>query len=202
MNVLIVDNVTVHLPKLVKLVTAKIPGSQIRIVGTREVTEKEVTNADLVILSGGTGRSIEKNPETYRRVVGIIEKNLVPSIGVCLGAEAIADYFGNSLQQMTVRRVGNIAIDFENELWEVDCEVPVMVYEFHKWKLPDTKLPLVSIARSKDGVEIFRHQNLPIIGLQFHPEVRRKKNCGHMLFAKALNELQFKTIRERELVSA
>jgi GMP synthase-like glutamine amidotransferase len=194
MKVLIVDNVTVHLPKLISLVNKKLPSTEILIEGTRKVEREHVSSADLVLLSGGTGRSIEKNPQTYNRVVGLLEEYKRPTIGICLGAEAIAHYYGANMVQMPVRRVGNIPISFKTSTWN-NFE-PASVYEFHKWKIEKLPNVLTQIAFSKDGTEIFQHQKMPFFGLQFHPEVRHKKNKGHLLFAHALHQLGIQLTKE------
>lgn len=188
-RVLIVDNTTVHLPRLIELVEEKISDSKILIEVTNNLMARHVRSADLVILSGGTGRSVEKNTEMYNRVVGLAVKNHKPTLGICLGAEAIAVYFGAKLVQMPVRRVGNIPIKLNKSSWQRMAGKRPMVYEFHKWKITDIVPPLSVVATSKDGPEIFKHSQQPIYGLQFHPEVRRNHNDGSLFFELALSDI-------------
>lgn len=187
-KVLVIDNTTVHLPKLIDLVVEKIPDSKIRVEVTEEVKPVHVRSADLIILSGGTGRSVEKNTDMYNRVVGLVARSGKPTIGICLGAEAIAVYFGAKLEQMPVRRVGNIPISLTKDGWKQVKSKRLMVYEFHKWKIINLGPPLQVLATTKDGPEIFRHVKLPIFGLQFHPEVRHNNNEGSIFFELALKD--------------
>jgi len=188
-KVLVIDNTTVHLPRLIELVAEKIPDAKVKIEVTEDVKAEHVRSADLIILSGGTGRSIEKNSEIYNRVVGLVVRNNKPTIGICLGAEAIAVYFGAQLEQMSVRRVGNIPVTLTKDGWkQIETKRP-MIYEFHKWKIVNLGPPLLTLGISKDGPEIFRHKKLPIFGLQFHPEVRRNDNEGHLFFELTLKDI-------------
>jgi anthranilate/para-aminobenzoate synthase component II len=190
-QVLVIDNQTVHLEALRSLILSKIPAAKIVVEATREVLPEHIAGADLVILSGGTGRSIERNPRTFGRIIELISEYKKPCIGICLGAEAIAVAYGASLVEMPVRRVGNIAI-YLNANGEADLGMNsrVIVYEFHKWMVvPSEVTDLEILADSKDGIEIFRHKELPLFGLQFHPEVLRKGNAGHIIFEQLLAKL-------------
>jgi GMP synthase-like glutamine amidotransferase len=120
-------------------------------------------------------------------MVDLAKKYRKPTIGICLGAEAIAVYFGSELKEMPVRRVGNIRINLDPGFAEAAGQKGrAMVYEFHKWRIEDVKEPLVCLATSKDRVELFRHKTLPIWGMQFHPEVKRLDNSGHLIFEHIL----------------
>lgn len=179
-RVLIVDNKSAHLELLRELICEKIADVECLLEGTRDVTPENVAWADLVVLSGGTGLSIEKNPKTFQR---LLEKILIaekPVVGICLGAQAIAVHFGAKLVDIGVRRAGNIAIYLNDSgIADLGLQERVIVYEFHRWKFDAVPLPLVELGRSKDGVEVLRHKELPVWGLQFHPEVRRRNNGGH-----------------------
>lgn len=194
-HVLVIDNKTVHLSALVSLLNKTIPISRLTVETTREVTTAQVKDADLVILSGGTGRSIEKNPETFKKLIKLLIQENKPTIGICLGGEAVAFYFGAELVQLPIRRVGNIRINLHAELATIVGKTSIMVYEFHKWyiNLLDHK-DIKILATSKDGVEVFRHKSLPLWGLQFHPEINRKNNEGHKIFTHIVKQLGLKTL--------
>ncbi len=121
--------------------------------------------------------------------MGLVVRNNKPTIGICLGAEAIAVYFGAQLEQMSVRRVGNIPVTLTKDGWKQIKTKRPMIYEFHKWKIVNLSPPLLTLGVSKDGPEIFRHKKLPIFGLQFHPEVRRNDNEGHLFFELTLKDI-------------
>lgn len=189
-RVLIVDNKSAHLAALQEIVQEKISGVTCHLEATRDVTTESIEWADLVILSGGTGLSIEKNPKTFQR---LIEKVLVaqkPMIGICLGAQAIAVHYGAELVDIGTRRVGNIAIYFDPESAKsLAVKERMIVYEFHRWKFDSVQEPLVEAARSKDGIEVMRHRDQPIWGLQFHPEIRRRNNGGHSILENIIQSI-------------
>lgn len=189
MKVLLIDNKSAHLERLKKLIYEYIPHDAIRQIDTKEVDSQQIAWADLVIISGGQGRSIAKNPGTFGRMIKLVEAHNKPAIGICLGAEAIATYFGHAMTLMPVRRVGNVRLIPATHALGLP-ETGVWAYEFHKWKIEDNKdSELETLATSKDGIEIFRHKRYPIWGLQFHPEVKVRGNVGHYIFGMVLDEL-------------
>lgn len=192
MRVLLIDNKSAHLIRLKKLTRQKLGTVDFRLRDPREMRDEDVAWAELVIISGGTGRSIEKNPLTFKKMVQRLVTAGKPTVGICLGAEAIAVYFGSTLRSIGVRRVGNVKVHLEADAPAVNPanDRSFMAYEFHRWAIDEVHTPLVKLAYSKDGVEIFRHESMPIWGLQFHPEVRRRDNGGHILFEYVLDSIK------------
>jgi anthranilate/para-aminobenzoate synthase component II len=190
MNVLLVDNKSAHLENLRDLVEHVFVDVQFRVHDPRNMHTDDVEWADLVVISGGTGRSIIKNPLTFKRMVSMCVEYAKPTIGICLGGEAIATYFGSTMHEIPVRRVGNVRLQVDEE-FSAAAGLPeiTMVYEFHKWVLDSVKTPLVCLATTKDGPELFRHESLPIWGMQFHPEVRRLNSKGFEIFRQVVTEL-------------
>lgn len=197
-KVLVVDNSTVHLPKLIGLINEKITVQALTVETTREVVPDQVESADLIVLSGGTGRSIEKNPITFRNLTKLIAESGRPVIGVCLGAEALAVHFGGRLEKMPIRRVGNTRISLEEPLRDALGANSIMVNEFHSWLIASGG-ELQVLATSKDRIEAFRHPTRPIFGLQFHPEIRRRNNDGHRIFETFLVWAGLRACKTREL---
>lgn len=191
MHVLVVDNKSAHLEKLRDLIKSRLGDVDFTLRDPREMHFDDVLGVDLVVFSGGWGRSIEKNPGTFKRMVQLVIDANKPAIGICLGAEAIAVHFGSELVELPVRRVGNIPLTLSRQLEDTLGTEKVMAYEFHKWCIPSIRRPLISLATSKDGIECFKHETLPLWGMQFHPEVLRLNNSGHKIFDQALIDLGF-----------
>ncbi len=154
-----------------------------------EVSLREIEPGSLVVLSGGHILKVQWHNKQYAKEIEIIREYEGPIVGVCLGAQLIAHAYGEHLHAMAKNHKGIIKIhaaDTSNTLFEGSKEVNV--YENHHLSITILHLPLVSLAESADGVEVFRHIDKPIYGLQFHPEIL-KHNNGKSLFVDILSSL-------------
>jgi anthranilate/para-aminobenzoate synthase component II len=55
--------------------------------------------------------------------------------------------------------------------------------------VPTVVAPLYALAESKNGVEAFRHMELPIFGFQFHPEVELTANESREIWKQIIPDL-------------
>ncbi len=122
-----------------------------------------------IVLSPGPER-----PETagcLMEVIGHYHQQL-PILGVCLGHQALGLWFGAELV--------HAAKPMHGKLSDIQC-MPVMPFDalpqqmtvvrYHSLLLTQLPTHLQAIAWTDQGeVMAMRHQQLPIIGLQFHPE--------------------------------
>lgn len=124
------------------------------------------------------GIVISPGPETPAKagitmaVIKHFHKHL-PLLGICLGHQAIGQFFGASLVRATRPVHGYVSPLLHNghPMFEkIPQQTPVMRY--HSLVLQDfEQTPLAVTAYSPEGeVMAFAHQNLPLFGLQFHPE--------------------------------
>ncbi len=101
----------------------------------------------------------------------------VPSVlGVCLGHQAIAAFFGANLRQMEVPKHGHMSqlrlVDPAFFLWD---GVPANsgIARYHSWIIEEKVLPidLEVLAYDEDNnIMAIQHMEYPIYGVQFHPE--------------------------------
>jgi len=126
---------------------------------------------DLLVLSPGPGR-----PEDFgikKTIDAALEKKL-PVFGVCLGVQAIGEYFGGELGQLTHPahgrpsrvqvRGGRLMRNLPNE---------IVIGRYHSLFVERDSMPdvLSVTASTEDGVAMaLEHKNLPVAGVQFHPE--------------------------------
>src|SRR5215475_12704218 len=126
---------------------------------------------DLLVLSPGPGR-----PEDFKIASTIdtaIEKKL-PIFGVCLGVQAIGEYFGGRLGQLgqpahgrpsrVQVRGGRLMQGLPNE---------IVIGRYHSLFVERDTMPdvLDVTASTEDGVAMaIEHKTLPVGGVQFHPE--------------------------------
>jgi anthranilate synthase len=126
---------------------------------------------DLLVLSPGPGR-----PEDFKidRTIALAIKKKLPVFGVCLGVQAIGEYFGGQLSQLATpahgrpsrvqNRGGCLLNNLPNEL---------VVGRYHSLHVARDTMPkeLAITASTEDGVVMaLEHKTLPIGGVQFHPE--------------------------------
>jgi GMP synthase-like glutamine amidotransferase len=95
-----------------------------------------------------------------------------PVLGICFGHQYLAKAAGGRLELMPAPRDDN---DFVVTPREAD---PLLVglpprpafVESHKWRVAEPGRGYRVVATSSDGVEMVRHESLPRVGVQFHPE--------------------------------
>jgi GMP synthase (glutamine-hydrolysing) len=93
----------------------------------------------------------------------------LPMLGICLGAQLLAEVGGGRVYRRDREEIGLVPIDLvaDDPLF-AGVESPFMAFESHSYSftLPPGATPL---ARRPDGLQAFRLGNA--WGLQFHPEV-------------------------------
>lgn len=125
---------------------------------------------DSMILSPGPGR-----PADAGLLMPIIDyfHDRIPILGICLGHQAIGEYFGARLIKARQPVHGKTSsIEHRGHLVFQGLPNEFEVMRYHSLILEDlTKTELNSIAETKeDEIMALSHQDLPILGFQFHPE--------------------------------
>ncbi len=123
-----------------------------------------------VVLSPGPGR-----PEAAGNLMAILDffHDKLPILGVCLGHQAIGQYFGASLKEGHRPMHGKVSRVTQLGYPQMFPSLPVQfgVTRYHSLVLEDLPISLVrTIAGPADEVMGIRHRHLPIMGIQFHPE--------------------------------
>jgi para-aminobenzoate synthetase component II len=146
-------------------------GATCRVVRNNEpMTEFISEPVDGVVLSPGPGI-----PRKAGRLMDIIAHyhQHVPMLGVCLGHQALGEFFGATLG-LAARpmhgKVSSVRV-LTNEGILRGLPEAFEVTRYHSLLL--TKLPadLMGVAVTDDGeVMAMRHRTLPLWGVQFHPE--------------------------------
>jgi len=183
MKTYVVDNGTLYKDNLLRLVAQYNP----ILVDYQSLDYRELNSNDLVILSGGHNDPVLWHDDAYQQEIDIIKHHPGPIIGICLGFELICHVFGTHLHFMGERRKGLIPISqsIENDL--VPNHMTVKCYENHNWSVIKLEKPLEALAHSADGIEVLRHTDRPLLGMQFHPDA--EQGDGAMIFRKMLHSV-------------
>ncbi len=147
-----------------------------------------VQKYDKIIISPGPGI-----PSEAGRLMELIERyrQTKPILGVCLGHQALAESFGGKLVNLSQVWHGiadTIKIVDDDYIFD-GLEREIVVGRYHSWAVSDENLPkeIIVTARDSEGtIMAFRHADLDIRGVQFHPESIMTE-CGKQLIQNWLN---------------
>ncbi len=135
----------------------------IDVAGAREL------RPDRLLVSPGPGR-----PEDAGVSIDLIAAlgPTTPTLGVCLGHQAIAVAFGSTVDLAPEPRHGKTSdITHDDAGVFTGLPDPFPATRYHSLAVTELGDDLVVTARSEDSViQGIRHRRLPIEGVQFHPE--------------------------------
>lgn len=118
----------------------------------------------------------------------------IPVLGVCLGHQAIGEYFGMQLIKADRPMHGKLSeLSFEEHepMYTGEKEL-LKVVRYNSLVLSGQSPELIVTAKSEKGeVMALRHKNLPIWGVQYHPEAVLTENGLSLL-------RRWKTLIEKE----
>ncbi len=170
MRVLVVDNYDSFVYNLVQYLAQL--GADCAVRRNDVVTEAEVAEADGVLLSPGPG-----TPERAGRSMEIVEgcaRDRKPLLGVCLGHQAIGAAWGS-----TVERAPELLHGKTSEIHHSGTGVfdglprPFIATRYHSLIVRASEIPadFEVTGRTESGIVMgMRHGELPLEGVQFHPE--------------------------------
>ena len=134
-------------------------------------TEAKEIAPDRLVISPGPGRPEDAGySEEYVRTLGME----MPTLGVCLGHQAIARVFGGTVTLAPEPKHGKTStIRHDGRGVFAGLEEPFTATRYHSLAtvaLPDS-LEACAWSIEDDVVQGIRHTELPIHGVQFHPEL-------------------------------
>jgi len=157
-----------------------------------EVVRNDALSASEAIASGAQGFLISPGPCTPNEagisldLVGAAADAQVPLLGVCLGHQAIGQYFGGKVVRGGLMHGKTSPVTHDDSGVFAAVPSPFTATRYHSLIVEDIPEALQVNARSDDGhVMGFRHASLPIHGVQFHPESIATEH-GHALLANFL----------------
>jgi anthranilate synthase len=129
------------------------------------------TGWDLLVLSPGPGR-----PDDFAiaKTIAAALDHKLPVFGVCLGLQAIGEYFGGQLGQLAKPSHGRPSrVCIQGGRLTKNLPPEIVIGRYHSLYVARDSLPevLAVTASTEDGVAMaIEHRTLPVGGVQFHPE--------------------------------
>ena len=125
---------------------------------------------DMIVLSPGPGR-----PEDAGYLLDYIAfyAGKVPIVGICLGHQAIARYYGGKVGKAIKPMHGKLSKCFIVQEDLIFSEMPSAfeVVRYHSLVVEDLGAELIALAATEENENmILKHKSLSIFGIQYHPE--------------------------------
>jgi len=165
-------------------------GAEMRIVRNDEVTVDEIETKlkpEKILISPGPG-----TPDDAGISLGVIERfaGKLPMLGVCLGHQAIGQFFGGKVVRGP-QPVHGKPVNITHDGKTIFSEIPqnFAAGRYHSLVVERESVPecLEVSAESPDGlVMAMRHKEMLIEGVQFHPESILTEH-GKLLLKNFLN---------------
>ncbi|MBD3728482.1 MAG: aminodeoxychorismate/anthranilate synthase component II [Sphingomonadales bacterium] len=161
-------------------------GADVQVVRNDALTPAEAlaTGAKGILLSPGPCTPNEAG--ICLDLVGACAETKTPLLGVCLGHQSIGQYFGGKVVRGGLMHGKTSPVTHDGSGVFAGLPSPFTATRYHSLIVEDIPDCLAVNARSDDAhVQGFRHVELPIHGVQFHPESIATEH-GHDLLANFL----------------
>lgn len=153
-------------------------GSDIQVVRNDDYDVEGILSLepDYIVISPGPGY-----PKDAGVCVPLVERLAgdqtlrIPTLGICLGHQAICEALGGTIghaKQLMHGKQSMVTLDTESVLFE-DLPQQIEVARYHSLALEPDTLPeclMLTAHTDDDEVMAVEHKELPIYGVQFHPE--------------------------------
>ena len=157
-----------------------------------EVVRNDAISAAEAIASGAKGFLISPGPCTPNEagisldLVAACAVAAKPLLGVCLGHQSIGQHFGGKVVRGGLMHGKTSSVTHDGTGIFAGLPSPFIATRYHSLIVDDVPDGLVVNCTSDDGhVMGFRHKELPIHGVQFHPESIATEH-GHEMLANFL----------------
>ena len=170
-RVLVIDNYDSFVYNLVQYVGEQGAEPIVRRHDAVTLAEAEALDPDAILISPGPGRPEDAgvSNDLIRHLGG-----RVPIFGVCLGHQCIGQVFGGDVVRAPAVMHGKTSLVHHRGVGVLaGLPSPFQATRYHSLVVDRATLPdvLEVTAETEDGIVMaLRHRELPIEGVQFHPE--------------------------------
>ena len=137
-----------------------------------EVTIAELEKFDKIVISPGPGMPDEV--PLLNKIVNHFASSK-PILGVCLGMQAMAQFYGAKLSNLSEVLHGvklECGFNADEKLFS-GVNVPFFVGHYHSWVIDPADFPSeleILATGDKRNIMAIKHKDYPLFGVQFHPE--------------------------------
>jgi anthranilate synthase component 2 len=184
MTILVIDNYDSFTFNLVHYLAEL--GAETHVVRNDAITVRDAMaiGADAILLSPGPCTPNEAG--ICLDLIAAAAETRTPLLGVCLGHQALGQAFGGIVERAPQVMHGKIsAMTHDGSGVFAGLPSPFDATRYHSLTVREACLPaaLVANAHSPDGLIMgMRHRELPLHGVQFHPESIATQH-GHLMLA-------------------
>lgn len=149
---------------------------EVLIVKNDEINLKQAINfnPDFLVISPGPGTVLNKEDIGNSFEIFSYFYDKIPVLGVCLGHQFIADFFGGKIVNAPLVMHGKksqIINTGKGIFWGLAPKFSVMRYHSLLAEASSFPKQLEVTAKTSDNlIMAFQHKQLPVFGVQFHPE--------------------------------
>ena len=160
-------------------------GAEVRVVRNDALTAAEA------LASNATGFLLSPGPKTPSEagvtldLVAACAESRRPLLGVCLGHQAIGQHFGGSVVRGGLMHGKTSPVTHDGTGVFAGLPSPFTATRYHSLVVEGVPAELIANADADGHVMGLRHRELPIHGVQFHPESIATEH-GHALLANFL----------------
>ncbi len=173
-------------------------GEKVQVFRNDEITTEKVfkLNPKYIVISPGP--SIPKNSGICMELVKINsqKKYTIPTLGVCLGHQVIAECFNSSVIQSGEPIHGKVSkIYWEKSKIFQGMQNPFNATRYHSLIVDNSRINnqlKITAKTDKNVIMAIEHKKLPIFGVQFHPESIATED-GHKLLKNFLKTRNIKS---------
>lgn len=158
-------------------------GAEVRVERNDALTAAEAlaSNATAFLLSPGP--CTPKEAGISLDLVAACAHAGKPLLGVCLGHQSIGQHFGGTVQRGHLMHGKTSPVAHDGSGLFAGLPSPFTATRYHSLEVVNIPADLIVNATSDDGAVMgFRHKELPIHGVQFHPESIATEH-GHAMLA-------------------
>ena len=146
--------------------------SEVVVSRVTEIELDDIESFDKIILSPGPGLP---NEHPVLEQVLFRYYNQKPILGICLGQQAIAEFFNANLENLTTVKHGvtSMVKHFNNCKLFSDIPENFKIGHYHSWVVSKINFPeeLLITSENEDGIiTSLNHKKYDIAAVQFHPE--------------------------------